>query len=90
MRVLGINAVFHDPAAALVNDGKPVPFSAWEQPEQAAAWCLAQAGLSPEDLDAVAFTFDPRLVRSAEDNGPMLAIGPFVVRRSAFFAGSGR
>ena len=59
MRVLGINAIFHDPAAALVVDGeivaaaeeerfsrrkhgkRPVPFSAWELPEQAAAWCLA-------------------------------------------------
>ena len=51
MRVLGINAIYHDPAAALVVDGsivaaaeeerfsrrkhgkRPLPFSAWEQPE---------------------------------------------------------
>ncbi|PYE17451.1 carbamoyltransferase [Williamsia limnetica] len=77
MRVLGINAVFHDSSAALLVDGKivaaaeeerfsrrkhakkPVPFSAWEQPELAAAWCLQQAGLSPEDLDAVAYSYDP-------------------------------
>ena len=56
MKVLGINAIFHDPAAALVVDGvtvaaaeeerfsrrkhgkRPVPFSAWELPEQAARW----------------------------------------------------
>ncbi|MEV0973046.1 carbamoyltransferase family protein [Microtetraspora glauca] len=81
MRFLGINAIFHDPAAALVVDGeivaaaeeerfsrrkhgkRPVPFSAWELPEQAAAWCLEQAGLRPEDLDAVAYSYDPRLVR---------------------------
>ncbi|MFI6737615.1 carbamoyltransferase [Nonomuraea sp. NPDC050451] len=81
MRFLGINAVFHDPAAALVVDGevvaaaeeerfsrrkhgkRPVPFSAWELPEQAAAWCLAEAGLRPEDLDAVAYSYDPSLVR---------------------------
>ncbi|MGW5683284.1 carbamoyltransferase family protein [Nonomuraea sp. NPDC003754] len=81
MRFLGINAVFHDPAAALVVDGtvvaaaeeerfsrrkhgkRPVPFSAWELPEQAAAWCLAEAGLRPEDLDAVAYSYDPALVR---------------------------
>lgn len=79
MRVLGINAVFHDPAAALVVDGRiaaaaeeerfsrrkhgkrPVPFSTWELPEQAARWCLAQAGLRPADLDAVAYSYDPRL-----------------------------
>ncbi|MGW6502327.1 carbamoyltransferase family protein [Nonomuraea angiospora] len=81
MRFLGINAVFHDPAAALVVDGevvaaaeeerfsrrkhgkRPVPFSAWELPELAAAWCLAEAGLRPEDLDAVAYSYDPSLVR---------------------------
>ncbi|MBD0323180.1 MAG: carbamoyltransferase, partial [Aldersonia sp.] len=80
MRVLGINAVFHDSAAALVVDGqiiaaaeeerfsrrkhakRPVPFSAWEQPEQAAAWCLKQGGLTPADIDAVGYSYDPDLV----------------------------
>lgn len=65
MRILGINALFHDPAAALVIDGRtvaaaeeerfsrrkhgkrPVPFSAWELPEKAAARCLKRAGLRP-------------------------------------------
>lgn len=77
--VLGINAVFHDPAAALVVDGvivaaaeeerfsrrkhgkDPVPFSTWEVPAQAALWCLEDAGLRPEDLDAVAYSYDPSL-----------------------------
>ncbi|MDQ4131818.1 MAG: carbamoyltransferase [Actinomycetota bacterium] len=86
MRVLGINAVFHDPAAALVVDGitvaaaeeerfsrrkhgkAPVPFSAWELPEQAAAWCLQEAGLAADDLDAVAYSYDPRLVSSSSDD----------------------
>jgi len=79
MRVLGVNAVFHDPAAALVVDGEVVAateeerfsrrkhghanvaFAAWELPEQAMAWCLAKAGLAPEDLDAVAYSYDPAL-----------------------------
>ena len=79
MRVLGINAIFHDPAAALVVDGqvvaaaeeerfsrrkhgkRPVPFSAWELPEQAAAWCLRTAGIDAAALDAVAYSFDPAL-----------------------------
>ncbi len=79
MNVLGINAVFHDPAAALVLDGEivaaaeeerfsrrkhghdNVPFATWEIPHQAAAWCLTRGGLSPEDLDAVAYSFDPAL-----------------------------
>ncbi|MFD4197759.1 carbamoyltransferase family protein [Amycolatopsis thermoflava] len=80
MRILGINAVFHDPAAALVVDGRvvaaaeeerfsrrkhgkrPVPFATWELPEQAARWCLAEAGLEPGDLDAVGYSYDPDLV----------------------------
>ncbi|HKR49130.1 MAG TPA: carbamoyltransferase C-terminal domain-containing protein [Pseudonocardiaceae bacterium] len=81
MRILGINAIFHDPAAALVIDGesvaaaeeerfsrrkhgkRPVPFSAWELPEQAARWCLDVAGIGPQDLDAVAYSYDPALVQ---------------------------
>ncbi len=87
MRVLGVNALFHDPSAALVVDGeivaaaeeerfsrrkhgkRPVPFSAWELPEQAMRWCLAQAQLKPTDLDAVAYSFDPTLARPAADLG---------------------
>jgi carbamoyltransferase len=79
MRVLGLNAVFHDPAAALVVDGEivaaaeeerftrrkhgkpPVPFATWELPERAARWCLEAGGLAPEDLDAVAYSYDPAL-----------------------------
>jgi carbamoyltransferase len=79
MKVLGINAVFHDPAAAIVVDGEivaaaeeerfsrrkhgksPVPFSTWELPEQAMAFCLAEAGLDAADLDAVAYSYDPDL-----------------------------
>jgi len=77
MNVLGINAVFHDSAAALVVDGEivaaaeeerftrrkhakaSVPFSTWELPELSARWCLEHAGLTPADLDAVAYSYDP-------------------------------
>jgi carbamoyltransferase len=87
MRVLGINAIFHDPAAALVVDGqvaaaaeeerfsrrkhgkRPVPFSAWEVPEKSAAWCLESAGLTPADLDAVAYSYDPALCQPAGSLG---------------------
>jgi carbamoyltransferase len=79
VKFLGVNAVFHDPAAAVVVDGeivaaaeeerfsrrkhgkRPVPFSTWELPEQAARWCLREAGLAPEDLDAVGYSYDPAL-----------------------------
>ena len=85
MKVLGINAVFHDPAAALVVDGQTVaaieeerftrrkhghanvPFAAWELPEAAMAWCLTRAGLRPEDLDAVAYSYDPALCPPYDD-----------------------
>ncbi|MBW0101315.1 carbamoyltransferase C-terminal domain-containing protein [Pseudonocardia sp. KRD291] len=85
MRILGVNAVFHDPAAALVVDGRvvaaaeeerftrrkhgkePVPFSAWEQPAEAAAWCLARAGIDAADLDAVAYSYDPSLVEPGQE-----------------------
>src|SRR4051812_31793979 len=77
--VLGVNAVFHDPAAAIVVDGRivaaaeeerfsrrkhgkqPVPFSTWELPEQAMRFCLSEAGVTPEQLDAVAYSYDPDL-----------------------------
>ena len=37
--------------------GKPnVVFAAWEVPEQSARWCLEQGGLSPADVDAVAYS----------------------------------
>jgi carbamoyltransferase len=79
MRILGLNGVFHDPAAALVMDGEvsaaaeeerfsrrkhgkaPVPFSTWELPEAAIGWCLEQGGIGIEDLDAVAYSYDPSL-----------------------------
>jgi carbamoyltransferase len=87
--VLGINAVFHDPAAALVVDGRivacaeeerfsrrkhgkqSVPFSTWELPEEAARWCIAQAGIEPQDVDAVAYSYDPDL--APESSGIMAA-----------------
>ena len=86
MKVLCVNAVFHDPAAALVVDGhivaaaeeerfsrrkhgkRPVPFSTWEMPEQAAGWCLRHAGLTPDALDAVAYSYDPDLAAQAGDD----------------------
>jgi carbamoyltransferase len=79
MRILGLNAVFHDPAAAVVVDGEvvaaaeeerfsrrkhgkdPVPFATWELPTLSAAWCLSEAGITPDELDAVAYSYDPSL-----------------------------
>ena len=87
MKILGVNAIYHDPAAALVVDGeivaaaeeerfsrrkhgkRPLPWSAWELPELSAAWCLAEAGLRPEDIDGVSYSFDPALMGTPEESG---------------------
>ncbi len=79
MNVLGVNAAFHDPSAALVVDGEivaaaeeerfsrrkhgkpPVAFSTWELPARAARWCLRHAGIEPQQLHAVGYSYDPDL-----------------------------
>jgi carbamoyltransferase len=86
VRILGINAVFHDSAAALVVDGEvvaaaeeerftrrkhgksAVPFSTWEVPAESARWCLSQAGLEPSQIDAVGYSYDPRLMHGRPDD----------------------
>ncbi|HEX5106459.1 MAG TPA: carbamoyltransferase N-terminal domain-containing protein, partial [Pirellulaceae bacterium] len=67
--ILGISAFYHDSAAALVRDGRIVAAAQEERfsrvkhdasfPSQAIAYCLAEAGLAPEQLDYVAFYDKP-------------------------------
>ncbi|NMG64487.1 carbamoyltransferase [Azoarcus indigens] len=38
---------------------RPVPFSAWELPFSAIDYCLAEAGIRLDDVDQVAYSFDP-------------------------------
>ena len=71
MTVLGISCFYHDAAAALVRDGEIVAAAQEERfsrrkhdpefPTQAAAYCLAEAGIEAADLDAVAFYDKPLL-----------------------------
>jgi carbamoyltransferase len=68
--VLGLNVYHGDAAAALVVDGELVAAAEEERfnrvkhcagfPALAAAWCLADAGLEPGDIDHVAIGRDPR------------------------------
>jgi carbamoyltransferase len=68
--ILGLNAYHGDAAAALVVDGELVAAAEEERfnrvkhsagfPALAAAWCLADAGLSAADLDHVAVSRDPK------------------------------
>lgn len=46
----------------------PVPFSTWELPVAAARWCLEAAGLTPVDLTAVGYSFDPDLAVPQPDD----------------------
>ncbi|MCO6458795.1 MAG: carbamoyltransferase [Pirellulaceae bacterium] len=69
--ILGISAFYHDSAAALLIDGRLVAAAQEERftrrkhdadfPRQAAAWCLNEAGLRPEQLDYVGFYDKPLL-----------------------------
>ena len=71
MKILGISAHYHDAAAALLVDGMPVAAVQEERlsrrkndaafPLAAIEWCLDQAGLEPDDLDAVVFYERPML-----------------------------
>jgi carbamoyltransferase len=67
--ILGISAYYHDSAAALVVDGEIIAAAQEERftrlkhdhafPSNAIAYCLAEGGLRPEDLDYVGFYDKP-------------------------------
>jgi carbamoyltransferase len=83
--VLGLSFGFHDSAAALVVDGEVVAACQEERfsrvkndpsfPVRAIDFCLRQAGITPADLDLVAYHEQPllkfdRIVKSWRDAGP--------------------
>lgn len=86
MYTLGINAAFHDSAAALIKDGeliaaaederfthikhgkRPIPFSAYELPFHAIDYCLQEAGITINDVDHIAYSFDPALLSAGNIN----------------------
>ncbi|MEA3035524.1 MAG: carbamoyltransferase [Sphingomonadales bacterium] len=71
MKILGISAHYHDAAAALLVDGLPVAAVQEERlsrrkndsafPLGAIEYCLDEAGLEPEQLDAIVFYERPML-----------------------------
>lgn len=71
MRILGISAYFHDSAAALLVDGKPVAAAQEERftrkkhdsgfPANAIRYCLEEGGVALDDLDHIAFFEKPLL-----------------------------
>ncbi len=71
MRILGISAYYHDSAAALLVDGRPVAAAQEERftrikhdpafPEHAVRYCLEEAGIGLDDVDHVVFFEKPLL-----------------------------
>ena len=71
MRILGISAFYHDSAAALIDDGRIIAAAQEERftrkkhdpsfPHHAIAYCLAQAGITADQLDHVVFYDKPFL-----------------------------
>lgn len=71
MKILGFSAYYHDSAACLVVDGKIIAAAQEERftrkkhdsgfPAQAVKYCLAEAGLKPENIDYIVFYDKPFL-----------------------------
>ena len=69
--ILGISAYYHDSAAALIQDGEIIAAAQEERfsrkkhderfPVQAVAYCLQEAGITPEAIDYVCFYDKPWL-----------------------------
>lgn len=83
--ILGISAFYHDSAAALVREGVIVAAAQEERftrrkneeefPRRAVSYCLAQAGMGPEQLDAVVF-YDKPILKFSRMLETYLAIAP--------------
>jgi predicted NodU family carbamoyl transferase len=76
MRILGLSSFRHDSSAALLEDGKIIAavedaklsrFPARGLPESAIKFCLAKAGATWHDLDAIAVSTRP--LRGRDDPG---------------------
>ncbi len=71
MRILGLSALYHDSAAALIEDGEIIAAAQEERfsrvkhderfPENAIAYCLSAAGVEMSEIDFVAFYDKPFL-----------------------------
>ena len=83
--ILGISALYHDAAAALVSDGQIIAAAQEERftrrkndpefPRHAAEFCLHHAGLKPEQVDAVVF-YDKPVLKFTRLLETYLAVAP--------------
>ncbi|MBN1698037.1 MAG: carbamoyltransferase [Spirochaetales bacterium] len=89
MNILGISALYHDSAAALVKDGDIVAAAQEERftrnkhdqrfPESAIAYCLKEGNIGKNDLDAVVF-YDKPIKKFARILTTYTNIAPLGVR----------
>ena len=87
--ILGISAFYHDSAAALLRDGIIVAAAQQERfsrqkhdaefPRQAMEYCLAETGITPEQLDQVVF-YDRPVAKFARLLSTYLAFSPAGLR----------
>ncbi|MBN1269803.1 MAG: carbamoyltransferase [Kiritimatiellae bacterium] len=85
MNILGISAYYHDSAAALVRDGEIIAAAQEERfsrkkhdfrfPFNAVRYCLAEGGITTENLDGVAF-YDKPITKFARILETYLAVAP--------------
>jgi len=83
--ILGISALYHDSAAVLLKEGDIVAAAQEERftrlkndhrfPEQAIEFCLKQGGITPSDLDAIAF-YEKPITKFSRMLETYLAIAP--------------
>src|SRR4029453_8028832 len=89
MNILGISAFYHDSAAAIVVDGDIVAAAQEERftrkkhgpgfPPGAGAYCLDEAGITPDQLDFIAF-YDKPLLKFERLLETQLAFAPRGIR----------
>jgi carbamoyltransferase len=90
MRILGISAYYHDSAAALLVDGRPVAAAQEERftrvkhdarfPEHAIRYCLGEGGVDLDQVDHVVF-FEKPLLKFERLLETYLARAPFGFRQ---------
>lgn len=83
--ILGLSAFYHDSAAVLVRDGEVVAAAQEERfsrlkndaafPSQAIAYCLRQAGITPAEVDLVAW-YEKPLLKFTRTLETFLALAP--------------
>ncbi len=92
MRILGISALYHDSAAALVEDGTIVAAAQEERfsrkkhdsrfPEHAIRYCLSEGGIGMRDVDRVVF-YDKPFLKFERLLETYLAFAPHGIRSFA-------